>query len=319
MKAIRFHKNGGPEVLQLDQVPEPAAGPGQVLIKVDFASINYADIGRRKGQYPTTAPLPAIPGLEVSGTVAALGAGVSKPAVGTRVMARAVPYGYAEYTVAPVESVFPVPAALSMEEAAAALVIFMTGWMGIVLRGQAKVGETALIHAAGSGCGMAGIQIAKLSGLKVITTASTAEKLEKAKKIGADHAINYTTQDFAAEVLRITSGRGADLIYDGVGGEVLAKSIGCVAAGGRVISYGSSSGQTNVTFGVRDLFGKNAVLAGISAGTAAPDDYRKVLDILGSGAMRPVIDRAFPLERAAEAHRYLEGRTVFGKVVLKVS
>ena len=319
MKAVRFHEIGAPDVLRVDDVPAPTPGEGQVLIRLEAAGVNFADIGRRSGLYGGGG-LPGTLGLEGAGVVEAAGAGVTAFKPGERVLALTMPSGsYAEYGLAPADAVFPVPPSLSMEEAASIGVTFLTAWHGLVTAAKAKSGETVLVQAAGSGCGVAAIQLAKALGLRVITTASSDEKLAKARALGADETINYVTSDFVAEVKRLTAENGVDIVFDGVGGDVFERGIACLRMGGRLITYGMSSGHEHPSINPQDLWSNNIAIIGISVGSLGRDAFREVLKLMAQGKVKPVIDRVFPLAEAAEAHRYIESRKVFGKVVLKIS
>lgn len=319
MKAVRYHEVGPPEVLRIDDVPTPEPGEGQVLIKLDAAGVNFADVGRRSGRYPETPPLPAIPGLEGAGTVAALGPGVTSVREGERVLAFGLPYSYSEYAIARPESVFPVPPNITTEEAAAIGTTFFTAWNAVTIGAAGRAGETVVIHAAGSGCGVAATQIAKHVGMRVIATASTDEKLQKAKALGADDLVNYASHDFVAEVMRLTDGQGADAVLDGVGGDTLLRSLECLRTGGKLVTYGASSGERSPQIDVFRLWLRNLSLVGVSTRMNGYAAFPTVLEMIAAGKLKPVIDRVFPLAEAAAAHRHLEERRVFGKVVLSIN
>lgn len=318
MKAVRFHAIGAPDVLRVDEIPVPMPGEGQVLIRLEAAGVNFADIGRRTGLYGGGAGLPGTLGLEGAGVVEAAGAGVTAFKPGEQVLALSMPGGsYAQYGLAPADAVFPVPLSLSMEEAASIGVTFLTAWHGLVTAAKARSGETVLVQAAGSGCGVAAIQLGKALGLRVITTASSDEKLAKAQALGADETINYVASDFVAEVKRLTADKGVDIVFDGVGGDVFERSIACLGMGGRLITYGMSSGHAHPAINPQDLWFNNIAIIGISVGSLGRGTFREVLNLMAQGKVKPVVDRVFPLADAAEAHRCIESRKVFGKVVLK--
>ena len=318
MKAIRLHRVGSPEdALRIDDVAVPAPGDGQVLIKLAAAGVNFADVGRRMGIYPV-AEFPTMLGLEGAGIIEAVGAGVRSFKVGDRVLAVAVPYSYAEYTLGSEQATFAMPENMSMEEAASVGIVFLTAWHCLVTAAKAKAGESVLVHAAGSGCGVAAIQIAKHLGLRVLTTASTDHKLEKAKALGADDVINYRSSDFVTETMRLTGDRGVDIVLDGIGGTTLVQSLRCMSFAGRLITYGKAGGSDKAQLDPAVLWGANATITGISVGTLDRSAFNDVLALFRSGKLKPVIDKVYPLEDAAEAHHYLQDRKVFGKVVLRV-
>jgi len=316
MKAVRLLRVGSAEeALAVEDVPVPAPKTGEVLIKLAAAGVNFADVGRRTGIYPVQE-FPSMLGLEGAGTVAALGPGVSAFMVGDRVMANQVPYSYAEYTVAPVEAVFPVPDTLTLEEAASVPVVFLTAWHCLVSAAKAKAGESVLVHAAGSGCGVAATQIAKHLGLRVIATAGSDAKLDKAKGLGADEGINYRTSSFPEETLRLTGGEGVDIVLDGIGGDTLERSLQCMRPWGRLVTYGKAGGNRKADLDPFVLWVRHLSIIGMILHGYGRSASEEVFALFQTGRLRPVVDRRYPLEQAAEAHRYVEDRQVFGKVVL---
>jgi NADPH:quinone reductase len=319
MKAVRLLRVGSAqEALAIEDVPLPAPKTGEVLIKLAAASVNFADVGRRTGIYPVQE-FPSMLGLEGAGYVATLGPGVTAFKVGDRVMASPVPYSYAEYTVARVEAVFAVPGTLTLEEAASIPVVFATAWHCLVSAAKAKAGESVLVHAAGSGCGVAAIQIAKHLGLRVLATAGTDAKLEKAKALGADEGINYRTSTFKEETLRLTGGEGVDIVLDGIGGETLVSSLECMRPLGRLVTYGKAGGNRKVELDPFVLWVKHLSIIGMALFGYPRSASEELFALFQTGRLRPVIDRTYPLEQAAEAHRYVEERQVFGKVVLTMN
>jgi len=319
MKAIRLLRVGSAEeALAVEDVPIPAPKPGEVLIKLAAAGVNFADVGRRTGIYPVPE-FPAMLGLEGAGYVVTLGPGVTAFKVGDRVMANPVPYSYAEYTVARVEAVFPVPGTLTLEEAASIPVVFATAWHCLVSAAKAKAGESVLVHAAGSGCGVAAIQIAKHLGLRVLATAGTDAKLEKAQALGADEGINYRTSSFKEETLRLTDGEGVDIVLDGIGGETLMQSVECLRLRGRLVTYGKAGGNRKVELDPFVLWGKHLSVIGMALFGYPRSASEDLFALFQTGRLRPIIDRTYPLEQAAQAHHYLEERRVFGKVVLTIT
>lgn len=319
MKAVRLHRLGSPEdALKIDDVAIPEIRDGHVLIKIAAAGVNFADVGRRIGIYPVPE-FPTTLGLEGAGTVEAVGPGVRSFKVGDRVLAVAVPSTYAEYTLAPEHATFAVPENMSMEEAASIGVVFLTAWYCLVTGGKANAGESVLIHAAGSGCGVAAIQIARHLGLRILATAGSDSKLEKAKALGADVTINYRSSDFVRETMRQTGDQGVDIVLDGIGGAVLVESLHCLRSGGRLVTYGKAAGSEPAHLDPAMLWGRGLSIIGVSVGTSDRSAFNSVLELFRSGKLRPVVDKVYPLERAGEAHRYLEDRKVFGKVVLRVA
>lgn len=321
MKAIRIHQFGPTEeVLQYEEAPTPVAGSNELLIKVEAASLNRADLGLRSGRYRVRPEdLPLIPGREFAGTVASIGPGAQGFSVGQRVVAQTGLGGYAEYAVAKASQARPVPEGMDSITAAAVPTVFLTAWFALLEDGKLKKGERALIQAGGSGVGMAAIQIAKLLGASVITTAGSDDKCRRLGALGADEAINYTAKDFREEVRRITDGRGVDVVLEMIGGEVYARSLEVLAPGGRLVSIGGAVGPIPdppppLTEGRRaSRFSITNYL------NAHPDDFKQLdvfLRLIQEKKLKVVIDRTFPLKEARAAQRYLEGREHFGKVVL---
>ncbi len=318
MKAIRFHEIGNADVLRIDEVPTPAPKRGEVLIKTACAGVNYADIGYRKGHIKPPY-LPFSPGLEASGTVEATGPGVTTCKPGERVLAFKLRGSYAEYVIAHQDAVFAVPPGMKMEEAATIPQIFMTAWCSLVVRGKLQRGQTALIHSAGNGVGVAAVQVAKHLGAKVIATASSQAKLDLAKSFGADELINYSTHDFAPETMRLTNNRGVDLVLDGLGGEAVSKGIKCLGDDGRMVLLGFSSGDPWVRFQVLDLVRGISIVFGSAGLFQLPrSEYAKVIALFASGAFKPVPVTIFPMAQGAEAHRYLEERKGIGKIAIRM-
>ena len=325
MKAIQVTQSGGPEVLRFLDLPEPAPGDGQALVKVEVAGVNYADIMARRGLYPLAPPPPFIPGFEVAGTVAALGPKASGLQVGDQVVGFTVGSagGYAERALGPAALLFRLPAGVSFVDAAAHFINFNTAYHCLKARGRLHPGETVLIQAAAGGVGTAAVQLAKLMGVRVLACASSDEKLAQVKALGADVIVNYATTDFVEAAKRETGGRGADVVLESVGGEVFERSLQALAPGGRLVVFGAASGKPGAVQ-VPALQRHNLTLATFSIkGTAAhfPDLLRagamELLGMLAGGKIRPVVGRTFPLAEAAAAHRYIEGRGSIGKVLLK--
>ncbi|HLB29777.1 MAG TPA: zinc-binding dehydrogenase [Dehalococcoidia bacterium] len=323
MKAVRIHRFGDESVLQYEDAPDPVVGPEDVLIRVRAASVNRGDLGRRAGTSAAAPPaLPLIIGWDVAGDVVATGAGVGNVRVGQRVVMRLTAGGYAELAAAPAAVAVPLPVGVSYEQAASLPVVFLTAWVALLDTAKLKAGETALVQSAGSGVGMAGVQIAKhVAGARVFTTAGTDEKVAKARELGADVAINYTTQDFLPEVLRLTEGRGVQVALDMVGGDVFARSQKALAEGGRLVSVGRSSGVApEVDTALAEAKHQQVVtgwgLGSLRTPEQAAQDLAKIVDLVAQGTLKTIIDRVYPLSEAAEAHRYLANRAQFGKIIL---
>ncbi len=323
MKAAVIHEFGPEDNLRYEDVADPVPGPGEVLVRIHAAAINRGDLGRRQGTYPTSLPLPLIIGWDIAGTVERFGPGADRPPIGTRVVARLSQGGYAEFAAMPASVAVPIPDSVSCEEAASLPVAWLTAWVALLYTADLKAGETALVQSAGSGVGMAGVQIAKqVAGARVFTTAGTDEKVARAVALGADAAFNYTTQEFLSAVLRLTAGRGVDVALDMVGGDVFARSQQALADGGRLVSVGRSSGQPPVIDEALAAAKRQRVVTGWSlASQRTPEeaaaDLAKIVGLVADGKLKAVIDRVFPLSEAAAAHRYLAGRNQFGKVILR--
>ena len=319
MKAVRINEFGGLEVLQWEDVPEPTPRAGQVLIKVDSAGVNYADIMRRQGDYPGP-DLPATLGLEAAGTITDLGEGVTGLSVGQRVMAMG-PQGNAEFVAVNANYVFPYPETVDPVQAGGMPIVFLTAYHLLKTRGQVQPGETVLIQAGASGVGTVAIQLAKAWGARVITTASSPEKLDLTRSLGADETINYVAQDFEEEVRQLTNGNGVELVLECVGGPVLEKSVRCVASYGKLISFGNASG-TPASLPGADIFGANRTVIGFSMGRSPMGrlNHQEAMDelfpMLAQGQVRLVVDRVLPMAEAAKAHQHLSNRGSQGKVIL---
>lgn len=319
MKAVRIEQFGGVEVLQWTDTAEPTPRPGQVLLKVDAAGVNYADIMRRQGNYPGP-DLPATLGLEAAGTIAQLGEGVTGLAVGQKVMGMG-PQGQAEYVAINANYVFPYPESVDPVQAGGMPIVFLTAYHLLKTRGQLQAGDTVLIQAGASGVGTVAIQLAKAWGARVITTASSTEKLDLARSLGADETINYAAQDFEEEVRQLTDGNGVELLLECVGGPTLEKSLRCVAAYGKLISYGNASG-TAASLPAAEIFAANRTVIGFSMGRSPMGrlDHRaamtEIFDLLADGRLRLVVDRVLPMEQVAAAQQHLSNRGSQGKVIL---
>jgi len=320
MKAIRVHAPGGPEALQFEETERPAPGPGQVLVKIEAAGVNFIDTYQRTGHYKV--PLPFIPGQEAAGIVAAVGPGVAEPRVGDRVAYATVLGAYAEYAVVPADRVVGLPDGVSAKQGAAAMLQGTTAHYLATSTYPLKPGDTCLVHAAAGGVGLLLCQIAKLRGARVLGTVSTREKAALARGAGADEVILYTEQDFETEVKRLTNGAGLRVIYDSVGKTTFEKGLSCLALRGMMVLYGQSSGPVGpfdpqVLNQKGSLFLTRPTLVHYIATRA--ELLARAGEVLGwieRGMLKVRIERELPLAQAAEAQRLLEGRKTTGKVLL---
>jgi NADPH:quinone reductase-like Zn-dependent oxidoreductase len=340
MKAVVFNQHGGPEVLQYVDVPNPRPGPGEVLIEVKATSINHIDIFLRRGMPGIKVPLPKIVGSDAAGIIRELGRDVSGLTPGQRVTinpgitcghcefcsagfgSQCVSWAmvgenrdgaYAEFVVVPAHIVLPIPDHISFEEAAAAPLVFLTAWSMMVGKGNIRPGEDVLILGAGAGVGTAAIQIAKLVGCRVFATASNAEKLQRAKELGADFLINYTTEEFDKTIRDLTNKRGVDIVVDYIGADTWVRSLRSARRGGRVLTCGATTGFAPQT-DLRHIFFRQVQVLGSTMGS-----HREFLDVMKCvfrGQLKPVIDRVLPLPEAGKGHELIEQRAVFGKIVL---
>jgi putative PIG3 family NAD(P)H quinone oxidoreductase len=324
MTAIGMDAPGGPEVLRPETVAVPQPGPGEVLIKVAFAGVNRPDVIQRQGFYPPPPGASPIPGLEISGQVAALGEGVTSLLPGQQVCALVSGGGYAEYCLAVAGHCLPVPAGLSLAEAAALPETLFTVWHNVFERGYAREGETVLVHGGTSGIGSMAAMLGKLFGLTVIVTAGGAEKCAQALKIGAAHAIDYKHSDFVEEVRRITGGRGVDLVLDMVAGDYVARNLKCLADDGRHVTI-AVQGGVRAEINMAEVMRRRLTLTGSTLrprGNAfkallAHEIAQTAWPLVESGELRPVMDQTFPLAEAAAAHARMEAGAHIGKIVLE--
>ena len=325
MKTVGFDAPGGPEVLKLSDLPVPQPGTGQVLVKVAFAGVNRPDVIQRKGFYPPPPGASPIPGLEISGTVAALGEGVDPGLLGTQVCALVSGGGYAQYCLAMADHCLPVPADLPLDAAAALPETLFTVWHNVFERGWAKEGEAILVHGGTSGIGSMAIMLGKLFGLTVIVTCGGADKCAAALTIGADHAIDYKASDFVAEVARITDGAGVQIVLDMVAGDYVARNLNCLAPDGRHITIAVQGGM-NATINLAQVMQRRLTLTGSTLrprtnefkALLAQEISRLAWPLVTGGVLRPVMDQTFPLADAAGAHARMEAGTHIGKIVLEV-
>jgi NADPH:quinone reductase-like Zn-dependent oxidoreductase len=321
VKAIRIHQFGPTEeALQYEEVPTPTPGPGELLIKVEAASLNRADLGLRSGSY-RVAPeeLPIIPGREFAGIVEKNGSAASEFKLGERVVAYTGKGGYAEYATAKPAAVLKVPEGVDAVTAAAVPTVFLTAWFALQEDGRLRAGEWLLAQAGSSGVGIAAIQIAKHLGARVATTTSGDEKCRRLRDLGPDTVIDYMRTDFLAEVRRATAGRGVDVVLEMIGGDVYQKSLEALAPGGRLVSIGGAFGAIPDTPPLLTE-GRQATRFSITNHLKSrPEDFKRldaILALIQQKKLRVVIDRTFPLAEARAAQKYLQSRDHFGKIVL---
>jgi len=322
MRAIVVDRFQEPEELTLREAPEPALRPGTLQVEVKAAGCNFFDILMCRGTYQVKPPFPFVPGAEVAGVVAAVGEGVKGFVAGDRVFASSGLGGFAERAVVPAGGSWRLPDAMSFAEGAALPIVYPTSYAALVFRAALRPGETLLVHAAAGGVGSSAVQIGKALGARVLATAGGEEKLAVAKRSGADVVIDYRGEDFAARVLQETGGRGADVIYDPVGGEVFERSLKCIAWNGRLLVIGFAGGEIPSVKLNRILL-KNISLVGLHWGAYAkfeperiPETMRALLALYEKGAIRPEIYRSYPLAEAGKALVALGSRHTWGKVVL---
>jgi NADPH2:quinone reductase len=323
MTAIAIREPGGPDVLVPRQQPVPAPGEGEILVKVAAAGVNRPDVMQRLGKYPPPKGATEIPGLEIAGEVVLVGPGVTRWNKGDQVMALVVGGGYAEYCLAFASHALPVPASLSIVEAAAIPETFFTVWHNVFERGNLRGGETLLVHGGSSGIGTTAIQLGKAFGARVIVTAGTAEKCDACRKLGADLAINYNTEDFVALSKQATQGRGVELILDMVGGNYVGRNYEAAAAEGRIVQIAFQT-SAQVTLDLMRLMLKRLTHTGSTLRARAVADKaaiaaaleKNVLPLLASGRVRPPIDSTFPLTQANGAHARMESGKHIGKIVV---
>ena len=323
MLAIDPETPGGPEVLVPVERPRPEPGVREVLVRVAAAGINRPDVLQRMGGYPPPPGAPTIPGLEVAGEIVAIGADVPDEMIGQTVCGLVAGGGYAHYCVVPFGQCLPVPPAISVVEAAALPETLFTVWTNLFERGYAREGETVLVHGGTSGIGTMAISLANLFGLTIIVTAGSDEKCAAAKAHGADHAINYKTQDFVGEVKDITGGTGVAVVLDMVGGDYVARNLKCLAEDGRHVSIAVQGGAM-ATIPVFEVMRRRLTLTGstlrprdVQFKTMVADElHRTVWPHVEAGRLKPLIDRTYPFAEAAEAHRRMEGGDHVGKIVL---
>ncbi|HZC66043.1 MAG TPA: zinc-binding dehydrogenase [Candidatus Dormibacteraeota bacterium] len=337
-----FEKHGGPDVLRYSDVPDPVVNANEVLVRVKACALNHLDLWVRRGLPGVKIPLPHIPGSDVAGDVVEVGSGVTTVRPGQKVvlapgvtcgkcpacisgqdnrcrnftnLGYGIDGGCAEFVKVPEVNCLPYPENLSFTEAASIPLVFQTAWHMLLVRAELQPGEDVLVLGAGSGVGIAAIQIAKFFGARVIATAGTPEKMAKATELGADYVVNHRTQKIRDEVRRITNKRGVDVVFEHVGTATWDESLASLAYAGRLVTCGATTGY-DAKLDLRVLFAKQLSLMGSYMGTKS--DLYSVMRLVATGRFRPIVDRVFPLQEAAAAHEYLESGAQFGKVVLSV-
>jgi NADPH:quinone reductase len=323
MKAVQLQEYGGPEVLKMVEIERPVPTGREVLVEIKAIGVNYADTARREGQYVVKTPLPFIPGAEIAGVVAAVGEKVTTVKPGTRVVTLIESGGYSEFALADERSLIPLPDQLDFQNAAALPLQGLSAYHVLKTMGRLEKGETVLVHAAAGGVGTLAVQLAKLFGAgKIIATASSAEKLELARQMGADVLVNYTESNWAEQVLEATGGKGVDVALEMVGGDVFNKTLKCLATFGRLVVFGAASGEQSKMY-PSSLMARNQSVIGFFL----PQIMRKpellqpslveLLTYLGEGKLKLTIGGVFPLEDAAVVHQLLQSRKTTGKLILE--
>ncbi len=342
MKALTFNEHGGIEKLQIADLPKPAIGADDVLINVKASALNRLDLFVREGLPGLKLPLPHVPGSDGAGVIAEIGANVRNLRVGQRVTINpGLSCGACEFCLAgeqslcgefkilgehcagtaaefvrvPAVNVLPIPDDISFEQAAAAPLVFLTAWRALMSRAQVRAGQDVLILGAGGGASTAAIQIAKQAGARVFVTSSSDAKLQKAKELGADMLINYTTQEWDKEVWKLTNKRGVDVVFESVGAAVWLKAIRALRRGGRLVTIGATTGP-NPQEEIRQIFWKQIDILGSTMSNQR--EFREVMKLVLRGELKPVIDRVLPLERAQDAHARLASGEQFGKIVMTI-
>lgn len=342
MRAVAIYEHGGIDKLTLTDLPKPKPGPDDVIINVKAVALNRLDLWVREGLPGLKLAMPHIPGSDVAGVVDEVGTAVAGISPGMRVtinpgwwdatcefcargehslcvnfklFGEHLPGGCAEYMRVPSRNVLQIPDEMAFDQASAAPLAFLTAWRALVTRGRVRPGEDVVVLGAGSGTSTAAIQIAKYAGARVIATSHSDQKLEQARALGADILINYSKQEWEREVWLVTNKRGADVVVDAIGEATWLKSLRALCKGGRLITYGATSGP-NPKEEIRQIFWKQLEIIGTTM--SSQSEFLDVMKLVFRGALKPVVDTVMPLEKAAEAHRRLANNEQFGKVVLKV-
>jgi len=323
MRAVEISRPGGPEVLKVADLPKPTAKPNEILVKVAAAGVNRPDVLQRMGQYPVPPDASPLPGLEIAGEVAELGAAAKLWKRGDKVCALVNGGGYADYCVVPETQALPVPRGLSMVEAASLPETFFTVWGNVYDRGRLAPGESLLVQGGTSGIGVTAIQMAAATGNRVFATAGSDEKVAACVKLGAEKAFNYKTQDWAAEVRTATGGKGVDVVLDMVGGDYVPRELKCMAEEGRLVFIAFLRGP-KTELNILDVMAKRLTITGSTLrprsaefkGTLARNLREKIWPLIEAGKIKAQVYKTFPLDQAGEAHRLMESSQHIGKIVL---
>ncbi|WP_124070406.1 quinone oxidoreductase family protein [Filibacter tadaridae] len=322
MKAVRIEEYGSPDVLKMVAIEIPEMGDREVLVEVKAIGVNYADTARREGKYVVPTELPFIPGAEIAGEIVAVGKDVTRFKPGMRVVSLIESKGYAEYAAVHEMALAPVPDGVEFTDAVALPLQGQTAYHILKTMGRLEKGETVLVHAAAGGVGAIAVQLAKLFGAgTVIATASSDEKLAHAKELGADHLVNYTEEGWELKVRELTGGKGVDIILEMVGGDIFQKSLKCLATFGRLVVFGAASGEQSQLYGGQ-LMKRNQSVIGfflpqiMNRPEMYQSSFKELLDYVANGQLKLTIGGIYPLEKAVEVHRLLQGRKTIGKLVL---
>jgi putative PIG3 family NAD(P)H quinone oxidoreductase len=326
MRAVVITEPGGPDVLRVEQVPDPVPAAGEMVIRVAAAGVNRADLAQREGSYPPPPGTPPYPGLEVSGQIAAVGTGVTGWHVGDAACALLAGGGYAELVAVPAGQVLPIPDGVGVVEAAALPEAACTVWANVFMRAALAPGETLLVHGGASGIGTMAIQLGHAAGATVACTAGSAAKLERCRELGADLCISYRDEDFVAALETFTRSHGADVILDIIGAPYLARNVEALATGGRLVIIGMQGGGRAAELDLGQLIRKRACVAGSTLRARPAEEKAMVVaavrdhvwPLIAAGRVGPVIDRILPLDEAAAAHRLVDAGGHVGKVLLAV-
>lgn len=325
MQAIDYAEPGGPEVLVAGEMPVPVPGQGELLVRVAAAGVNRPDVIQRQGFYPPPPGAPHVPGLEIAGTVVAVGSHTDDAMIGQPVCALVAGGGYAQYCIARADHCLTVPSGISMAEAAALPETLFTVWHNLFQRAYARDGETVLVHGGTSGIGSMAIMLGKLFDLKVIVTCGSDDKCAAALKIGAAHAINYKSHDFVEEVKKLTGGKGVEIVLDMVGGSYLPRNMACLADDGRNVTIAVQGGMT-ADISVLEIMRRRLTLTGSTLrprsnsfkALLADEISREVWPLVATGELAPIIHSRYPLAHAAKAHAQMESGDLIGKIVLEI-
>jgi NADPH2:quinone reductase len=312
MKAVYLTETGSPEVLRFGELPEPSVGPNDLLIGVRACSLNRLDVFTREGSHGTRISPPHVLGGDVAGVVVRVGEGVEGFKPGDQVIANGRG-GYAEFAVAPADRTYPLPARCTFDEGATLPVAGLTAWQMVMNRAHVRPGESVLMTAAGSGVSTFAIQLCRTLGARVVTTASSGEKLEKARALGAEAGIDYTREDILEGVRKFTAGEGVDVVLEHVGTPVWKACFDSLKPGGRFVTCGVTAGH-RVELHLGRVFSRGLTIMGVGHGT--PGDMRAFLKVVDQGKVQGIVHRTFPLDKASEAHRMMEASSFFGKLVL---